>query len=56
VLSRLQQRFPKSDLDYIKSLVTTALLLLLLPVALIAFLRAPVDVADAALRNHGLSM
>jgi hypothetical protein len=55
-LAGLRSRFPKEDLDYVKALVTTALLLLLLPVALLAFLRAPIDVADDALRNHGLGV
>jgi hypothetical protein len=55
-LAGLRSRFPKEDLDYVKTLVTTALLLLLLPVALLAFLRAPIDVADDALRNHGLGV
>lgn len=56
MLARLRSRFPKEDLDYVKTFVTTALLLLLLPMALLAFLRAPLDVADTALRNHGLGM
>lgn len=56
MLSGLQARFPKESLEYTKLFVTTALLLLLLPMALLAFLRSPFQVADTALRNHGLGM
>lgn len=55
LMARLRRRWPQQNLDYIKSLATTVLLLVLLPLALLAFIRHPLAVGDAAVRNHGLA-
>jgi hypothetical protein len=55
VVEGLQTRIPISDLEYLKTLATTILALILLPLALIALFRRPLDVADEALRSHGVA-
>ena len=53
-VAALQARFPLKSLEYVKTFATTILVLVLLPVALLAILRHPLDVGDKAVRNHGI--
>jgi len=49
-LDALQARWPKSDLDYLRSLLATVLLLVVLPLAILHFLARPIDIADHAIK------
>ena len=54
VIGRLEARFPKQTLEYVKLFATTVLVCVLLPLALLAVLRHPFAVADQAVRSHGI--
>jgi hypothetical protein len=49
VVDRLRERWPKDDVEYVRLLVTTLLVLVLLPLALARLVLNPVSAANAAL-------
>lgn len=50
LIDRIRQRFPKSDLEYVRVLATTFLALIVLPLAVLHFLLHPLEVADHAIK------
>lgn len=52
MLDRLKQRWPQSDLEYLRTLATTVLAVILLPLVLTHLLLHPFDVADHAVQSH----
>lgn len=52
VTDRLQQLWPKSDLEYLRTLATTLLAIIVLPLAIVHFLLHPLEVADHAIKSR----
>lgn len=48
-IDRIRQRFPQGDLEYLRTLATTLLALIVLPLALLHFILHPLEVADQAI-------
>lgn len=52
LLDRLRTRFPQGDLEYLRTLATTLLAVLILPLALLHLVLHPLEVADHAIRSR----
>lgn len=52
LVDRLRARFPQGDLEYLRTLATTLLAIIVLPLALLHFILHPLEVADHAIRTQ----
>lgn len=52
LIDGLKQRFPQGDLEYLRTLATTLLAVLVLPLALLHLLLHPLEVADKAITGR----
>ena len=52
LIDRLRARFPAGDLEYLRTLATTLLAVLVLPLALLHFVLHPLEVADHAIGSR----
>lgn len=52
MLERLQGRWPKSDLEYLRLLATTLLAVVLLPLVVAHLILHPFEVADHAVKSR----
>lgn len=50
LLDRLRARFPQGDLEYLRTLATMLLAVLILPLVLVHFILHPLEVADHAIK------
>jgi hypothetical protein len=49
VIDRLRERWPKDDVEYVRLIATTLLILVLLPLALARLVINPIGAANAAI-------
>lgn len=52
LVDRLRARFPQGDLEYLRTLATTLLAVIVLPLALLHFILHPLEVADHAIKTR----